>query len=335
MAWHCAAASAADQAISFPTGTAGAPYMPADVSIGPGETVTFTGAFANHPLVWDGGDFATQSTGTSMAYVLTQPGVHRFHCQIHPTTMVGSVQVSGDALATPDFTWAPSAPRTGQAVTFSATAFTDPDGSIQTYQWDLDGDGSFESTGPSPSHTYAAAGSYAVGLRYVDDRNETSSATTHTLTVVSGAGDGSGGGATPSSGRPGGTGSGAPNQPGASSGPSSPGNGTQGAGTAAPTVRIATRALAFRGGQARLALKVSRTTALEATLRRGRTTLATGAATARRAGATTIVLKLTRAGTGALRRAHGRMRASLAVVARPRKGGTATTVKRTLSVSAR
>jgi plastocyanin len=329
MAWMFAASAlGADQTITFPTGTASSPYSPANVSIDRGNTVTFNGAFDNHPLVWDAGNFATQATGMSMGYTFAQPGVYRFHCQVHPTSMVGSVTVVGDQLATPDFTFSPAQPRAGQAVTFSATAFTDPDGSIARYEWDLDGDGAFESTGQAVTHTYGAGGNYSAALRYVDDRNETSSATTRAFTVAPGAG-----------GEPGRPGSGgAPIQPGAPGSKGSPGSGTQGAGsngsgTKAPRLRIGARARAFHDGKARVSVTFARAATLMATLRRSGRTLATGAATTRRAGTKSITLKLTRAGMRAMRRAHGPVRATLAVVARARKGSTTATASRTLSVT--
>ncbi|WCB92621.1 hypothetical protein DSM104299_01318 [Baekduia alba] len=329
MASTGASARAADQTITFPTGAAAGAYAPADVHVDPGDAVTFNGAFANHPLVWNGGEFATQNAGMTMSFTFGAPGLHRFHCQIH-ASMVGSVDVAGDQLGTPDFTFAPAQPQTGQLVTFSATAFTDPDGSIARYEWDLDGDGTFEATGQTATHRYDAPGSVTAALRYVDDRNETSSATTHALTIVRGAGGGSGG-----------TGGGAPIQPGAPGSPSSPAGGTQGAGsgdagTKAPRLRIAARALAFHHNKASVALAaVPAGATLTATLERAGATLATGRVATARAGTKTITLKLTRAGMRALKRAHGRVRATLTVVAHARKGDAATTVRRTLSVSRR
>jgi plastocyanin len=325
-----APAAAADQTITFPTGAAAAPYSPNDVTIGRGETVTFNGAFMNHPLVWDAATFDTQSSGMSRAYTFPDAGTFMFHCMIH-ASMTGVVRVtgdSGDQLGTPDFTWSPSSPQTGQAVTFTPTGFTDPDGSIQRYEWDLDGDGSFETTGASPSKTYANAGNVTVRLRYVDDRGQTSSATAHALTVRAAGGEPGG---------PGSSGSGAPNQPGASGSPSgSPGTdqgaGTGGAGSNAPRLRIAARALVFHGARARATIAVPRAAAVTASLKRAGVVLATGRATARRAGTITITLKLTSPGARALRR--GAVRATLTVVARPRaKGAKATTVKKTLRVS--
>jgi plastocyanin len=341
--WVVAAtAGAVDQTITFPTSAPAGPYTPSSVTIAAGERVTFNGAFANHPLVWDDGTFPTQSSGTSSTFTFTQAGTFPFHCQIHPTAMVGSVQVGSagpDAFATPDFTWAPASPQVGEAATFTPTGFADPDGSIARYEWDLDGDGSFETTGASPSRSYAAAGTVTVRLRYVDDRGQTSPATAHSLPVRGAAGGGSG--AAP--GQPGGTGgSGAPNQPGAPANPTAPSGQDQGAGSGdarptAPRLRIAARALAFRAGRARATLTAARASTLTATLRRAGVVLATGRATARRAGAVTVTLKLTRAGVRVLRPAHAAVRATLTVVARPRAGRRApvATVKRTLLVRRR
>ena len=57
---------------------------------------------------------------------------------------------------------------------FDATASSDPDGTI-VHTWDF-GDGS-SGSGATPSHTYAAAGSYQVTLTVTDDRGATGSAT--------------------------------------------------------------------------------------------------------------------------------------------------------------
>ena len=110
--------------------------------------------------------------------------------------MTGSVLVSGDQLGTPDFRWGPAQPRVGQAVSFAPSAFTDPDGSIASYAWDLDGNGSFEASGSAPTHTYNNAGTYMVALTYTDDRGETSPATRHELVIAPapGAGGPAGGG---------------------------------------------------------------------------------------------------------------------------------------------
>jgi PKD repeat protein len=59
------------------------------------------------------------------------------------------------------------------AVRYDATQSLDPDGEIVVYQWDLDGNGSFEvDTGPVPFRVvnYTAAGTHNVGVRVVDSQ---------------------------------------------------------------------------------------------------------------------------------------------------------------------
>jgi hypothetical protein len=80
---------------------------------------------------------------------------------------------------------------TGQQVTFSGAASTD-DGSIAKYEWDLDGNGSFErSTGATPTVTtsFPTPGAPVVGLRVTDNDAATGTATTSVavLTPPSGA----------------------------------------------------------------------------------------------------------------------------------------------------
>lgn len=350
-AWVCApaAAVAADHPVAFPVGTLPSlSYSPPNTEAAVGDTVTFNGPFASHPLVWSTGDFDPQLTGTTSTYTFTRPGTFAFHCQIH-ASMVGSVHVAGNAFATPDFSWAPASPKTGQAVTFTPGPFTDPDGSVVRYEWDLNGDGVFEATGAAPSRTYTSAGGYNIRLRYVDDGHETSPATTHVLTVAQGTTGGGGGGGGTGGGGTGGGGTSSPPpatpKPGSPSpgaggtgggSTTSPSGGEQGAGTSTPgttalRVRLGARALTFRSGRARVTVVLNLSGSAKATLRAGKTVLATGSATLR-AGTRTVRLTLTKAGTRALRRSPGGMRATLTVTARRPVGAKATTARRTLTV---
>ena len=66
----------------------------------------------------------------------------------------------------------PQSPKTGEQVTFSGAGSTDPDGEVDRYEWDLDGDGSYEtdtSGGDSAGRSYERSGTYTVGLRVSDD----------------------------------------------------------------------------------------------------------------------------------------------------------------------
>lgn len=66
----------------------------------------------------------------------------------------------------------PSHCNPGTSVVFSAAASTDSDGSIGQYEWDLDGNGSFETdtgTNPVVQTTYTSAGEIPVSVRVTDD----------------------------------------------------------------------------------------------------------------------------------------------------------------------
>jgi len=78
-------------------------------------------------------------------------------------------------------------PAPGQSVTLDASASTGTSAAIVDYQWDLGGDGTYETdTGSSPTLTtsFAKAGVFKVGLRVVDSNN--ASASTSVSIVVRG-----------------------------------------------------------------------------------------------------------------------------------------------------
>jgi PKD repeat protein len=84
---------------------------------------------------------------------------------------------NGPPTAAPSFR--PSAPRAGEPVTFDGSAsfddITSPNG--LTYDWDFDGDGAFDGSGQSISHTFLTAGTHQVTLRVTDSGGKTDSAT--------------------------------------------------------------------------------------------------------------------------------------------------------------
>ena len=73
--------------------------------------------------------------------------------------------------------FAPGVPLAGDTVGFDATGSTD-DGEILVHEWDLDGDGVFESTGPTVDRRYPTGGSFVVGLVVVDDDGEENATST-------------------------------------------------------------------------------------------------------------------------------------------------------------
>lgn len=69
------------------------------------------------------------------------------------------------------FTVLPPDPCIYERVRFDATTSRDPDGEIVSYEWDLDGDGSYEIRLPSPQveHAFSEASTHQVGLRVRDN----------------------------------------------------------------------------------------------------------------------------------------------------------------------
>lgn len=67
-----------------------------------------------------------------------------------------------------------------ETITFDGSASADPDGSINTYEWDFDYDGTFaaDASTAEADYSYATSGEYNVALRVTDDEGEASLDTT-------------------------------------------------------------------------------------------------------------------------------------------------------------
>jgi len=95
----------------------------------------------------------------------------------------------GNSSPTASFTATPSSPNINDAVQFAAGASADIDGTITKYEWDLDGNGTYErntGTTSTTSTTYATAGARTVGLRVTDDDGATGT-TTRIVNVKAGS----------------------------------------------------------------------------------------------------------------------------------------------------
>jgi subtilisin family serine protease len=80
-------------------------------------------------------------------------------------------------------------PAVGESITFDASTSIDADGGIAAYEWDLDGDGTFDdATGPETGVAFDIAGNRTVGLRVVD-RDGASNVTRTRITVTGGSTD--------------------------------------------------------------------------------------------------------------------------------------------------
>jgi PKD repeat protein len=72
-----------------------------------------------------------------------------------------------------NFTFSPNPPVVGEPVTFQPTGSRDfAGGTITAYEWDLDGNGSYETPGANPpAHVYTKVATVSVGLRVTDNNN--------------------------------------------------------------------------------------------------------------------------------------------------------------------
>ena len=70
---------------------------------------------------------------------------------------------------TADGVASPAAPRIGEVVTFDASLSFDFDGEIVSYAWDVDGDGSIDSTEAVATHVFATVGHYRASLTVTDN----------------------------------------------------------------------------------------------------------------------------------------------------------------------
>jgi plastocyanin len=289
------AALGAAHTVTFANQEDSVPYVPGSLTIAVNDTVTFQGPFQWHELRWNGGSFPNTGSGTSKSFTFATSGTFRYFCGDHDD-MKGVVTVAsapGNQLPTAEFTAAPAAPRAGEPVTFTATG-SDPDGTIARFEWDLDGNGSFEAQGPTTIRTFPAAGRHRVAVRSVDDAGGASPTVVHDI-VVSAA---------------------APGSPGA-----------PGADTAAPAARLLSSRLTRRAGKLALRIDVDEPARVRATIRAGKRVLGRANRVLPAGREVLLRLAVTKAGRSALRRSAG-VRAELVLVLRDAAGNRATLTRR-------
>jgi hypothetical protein len=102
---------------------------------------------------------------------------------------VRTLSVIGNQFPVPSFTATPNPAIQGLTVSFNASASSDPDGTIAKYEWDLDGNGTYEkntATTPTTSTSYATPGTVQVGLRVTDNGGKTATKTLPVTISVAG-----------------------------------------------------------------------------------------------------------------------------------------------------
>jgi len=88
----------------------------------------------------------------------------------------GTISLEPDTSAPTAATGSKKSITAGDSVTFDASGSSD-NRQISKYEWDVDGDSTYEKTGASPSHTYDSSGDYTVTLRVTDGNGNTDTAT--------------------------------------------------------------------------------------------------------------------------------------------------------------
>jgi large repetitive protein len=174
-----------------------------------GQTVTFDGSASSDfegPVAdtdhdWDlDGNGSFESTGKTPSRSYSTPGTVTVRLQVTDTngareTATQTLTVNNNnpptaALTHSHVDQAGGTPGVdvGETVNFNGSGSDpgEPSDSISKYEWDLDGNGTFETTGVTPSRSYSTSGAVTVTLRVTDASNATDTAT-QTITVSNAA----------------------------------------------------------------------------------------------------------------------------------------------------
>lgn len=136
----------------------------------PGEEVRFDGSFSSDPdgsvadYTWtiDGETL----TGTSVTHSFPNAGEYEVELSVTDDEGATGTDTATVTVASPDdgstgqaFTYSPARPVVGEPVAFEATR------EGESYAWDFDGDGEYETEGQQASHAFTGPGEHAVSLR--------------------------------------------------------------------------------------------------------------------------------------------------------------------------
>ena len=162
-----------------------------------GQTVSFDasgstdsdGTLVEYAWDFDGdGTYETSTAEPTVTHSYSTAGTRSATVRVTDddgTTDTATTTVGVNGPPTADLTHSPTAPEPGESVSFDASGSIDSDGTIVQYDWDFDGDGTYETStaDPTVSHSYTTGGDRPVTVRTTDDDGTTDTATT-TVTVV-------------------------------------------------------------------------------------------------------------------------------------------------------
>jgi PKD repeat protein len=131
---------------------------------------SWSGAFANLP----GGEYAVIAKQSDEAGNVGASNPSTFTVTTPPPPPPAPPSAS--------FTWVPATPTAGQSVSLVSSS-TDLSSAIDSFAWDVAGDGQFAPGGPAMTTSFAHPGLHAVSLR-VSDGNGLSSTATETIRVA-------------------------------------------------------------------------------------------------------------------------------------------------------
>src|SRR5262249_41622246 len=149
---------------------------------------------------WDlnGDGVFAEGTDATATTTFAAAGTYTVRLQVTDNLGAASVatrQVTSTGPPPPDqpppasFSVSPTSPIPGQAVTLTDTS-TDPDGTVASRAWDLNGDGVYaEGTGTTATTSFPAPGTYTVGLRVTDDQGVSADTTRQVLVAQAPAGN--------------------------------------------------------------------------------------------------------------------------------------------------
>ncbi|MFB6189147.1 MAG: PKD domain-containing protein [Halapricum sp.] len=183
---NASATTTRDVQVVEPTVTARCTVAPTTRVVGQPVTIdareSENASYLDYDFDGDGQYDRYETQEFTMSHSYDQPGTYTPVIRVYSSTGQTDTAECPSVTVRPEnappeasFTYTPDPGVAGQSMTFDASNSVDPDGSIVTYRWDFNGDGSYEETTSDPQieHTLSRTGFANVGLQVVDDDGAT------------------------------------------------------------------------------------------------------------------------------------------------------------------